>query len=156
MWSVLFSDRLVDKILKNLDNKNLTLIAIIDHKIYDELKEKIFDNRELRIRVKNYLKARYRFSYEEGEYQENSQMLKSCKYLVNVKIPDYISRIGYNCFTECKYLERIIFPKYFYCLDSWSFSHCPKIKEIILPKRTIFLGDNVFWKSSEFKIILHS
>ena len=156
MWSELFPDRLIEKILENLDNKNLTLIAIIDHKNYDKLKEKIFHNKKLRIRVKNYLKARYRFSHEEKEYQKNSQLLKSCKYLVNVKIPEYISKIGYNCFTECKYLERVVFPKYFYYLDSWSFSRCPKIKEIILPKRTIFLGDHVFWKSSEFKIILHS
>ena len=144
---------IIDKILKYLDEKNLVVFAIIDDDSLNFLKERISINKNLRDRVKIYLESSHQFSYTL-DYKPDSYMLKSCNYLVKIKIPNYVTSLGYNCFSGCSKLEQVIFPKYLNRIGSWTFYNCPRLKKLIFPDRLIYIESFTFWKSKGVEEII--
>lgn len=79
------------------------------------------------------------------ELSDGSYEITSChKDVVNVQIPDNVSKIGDYAFLSCLYLESIAIPESITSIGSGAFSGCSSLTSIALPERVTSIGNWAF------------
>lgn len=61
-----------------------------------------------------------------------------------VTVPDGVTRIGYNCFSEHNEIERVILPESVRRLDNMAFCFCENLRQITIPDELEIIGGNSF------------
>lgn len=74
----------------------------------------------------------------------SSYAFKNCTSLENVKIGTYVTRIGYETFSNCISLESIEIPDSVTSLSNRAFADCTSLKSVILGERLTNIGYNAF------------
>lgn len=71
-------------------------------------------------------------------------MFLSCPELVEVKLPDSITRIGAEAFRQCTNLKNVILPKGLRFLDEASFYYCESLEKINIPGSVKRISNQAF------------
>ena len=64
--------------------------------------------------------------------------------LTSITIPNSVTSLGYECFSECSGLTSIMIPNSVTSLGGWCFSECSGLTSITIPNSVTSLGDYCF------------
>ena len=82
---------------------------------------------------------------------ENGKLIKFLRDdLTSVEIPEGITEIGKNAFSECKNLESVKFPESLEIIEKGAFEDCSALKEIKLPKNVKTIVTLLLYHTSSF------
>lgn len=73
-----------------------------------------------------------------------SNSFSDCSQLTKVTLPNTIRSIDYNAFNNCRALSSINLPEGITAIGSRVFSNCPQLSEITLPSTLVSLGSEAF------------
>lgn len=77
-----------------------------------------------------------------------------CFNLENIKLPDNLTGISNSCFYDCKKLESIKIPDSVKRIDSYAFYGCVNLEYCKLPNKLTIIRDYCFYSCSKFKNII--
>ena len=73
---------------------------------------------------------------------ENNRLIAGCK---NSFIPNTVTTIGYNAFSNCRGLESITIPNSVTTIEEWAFNGCYEMTSINLPNSLTTIENSAFW-----------
>ena len=73
---------------------------------------------------------------------ENNKLIAGCK---NSFIPNTVTTIGYNAFSNCRGLESITIPNSVTTIEEWAFNGCYEMTSINLPNSLTTIENSAFW-----------
>ena len=68
-----------------------------------------------------------------------------CSVLVNIDIPESVTKIGGSAFSRCERLRSVIIPEGVATIESWMFSDCYGLESVTIPVSVTKIEDNVFY-----------
>ncbi|AEF81251.1 leucine-rich repeat protein [Leadbettera azotonutricia] len=74
----------------------------------------------------------------------DKDLLKKCRLLTSITIPDSITSIGQGAFSGCESLESLTIPDNITSIGGFIFFGCRSLKSITIPKNIICIGDYAF------------
>lgn len=74
--------------------------------------------------------------------------------LKTIKIPSYITKIGYVAFYECDHLTSVDIPESVISIGNYAFCDCFSLTSITIPEGLIAIGDSAFYGCSSLKSIV--
>ncbi len=82
------------------------------------------------------------------------EAFSDCSSLKEIIIPDSVTLIGDEAFSDCSSLKEIIIPDSVTLIGDEAFSDCSSLKEIIIPDSVTLIGDEAFSDCSSLKEII--
>ena len=88
----------------------------------------------------------------EGNHVEDPGVLKKLhkayipKNIINCIVPNSVTNIGDNAFSNCKSLTSITIPTSVTSISHWAFELCESLKEIVIPNSVINIGHGAFYR----------
>ena len=86
--------------------------------------------------IVKYLGSSDRVTIPDNVTEIGKDAFSECKSLVRVVIPDTVSKIGYSAFENCTNLQEVVIPKSVKVIDSSAFSGCSKLTSVSIPEKT--------------------
>lgn len=77
----------------------------------------------------------------------NSKRIKHYEWWINdytVKVPEGISKLEKDCFSNCYTLKKVILPSSLTDIGENAFTNCTRLAEINLPENLEYIGDSAF------------
>lgn len=66
------------------------------------------------------------------------------KNVVSYKIPDFITKLGIDCFKDCRFLQDIVIPDSVMYLTEHNFDGCISLRGIRIPNSVVSIGSHCF------------
>lgn len=78
---------------------------------------------------------------------------EDCKeeYLTQIKVPESVNVIGFECFDDCHELVSVTLPSSLKSLKDYAFRKCVSLKEINIPEGVILIGYQCFFKCDKLR-----
>ena len=92
----------------------------------------------------------------EGVRKLSTGVFSGCEYLESVELPDSVTVIGMQAFSDCVSLDRIVLPEALEKLEYGTFSGCEALFRIILPDTLTVIGERAFADCKTLKSVRFS
>jgi len=81
---------------------------------------------------------------EDGIEEIKTGAFTGMEGLKKITIPDSVTYIGGNTFSNCHSLEEVVFPNHIKYIENLTFNGCKELKRFTLPTSCELIGDNAF------------
>jgi hypothetical protein len=100
------------------------------------------------------LMASYDFErIEDGVRIKAVKNIRDIALRGNVAIPNFVTEIAANAFSNCKFIARIDLPKALRSIGEGAFAHCRDLFDVFIPESVTYIGKGAFSECYDLRVL---